>query len=273
MYNPTIMALPKPFLENLCQKHSKPNTFPSTSVVKELFTDIVFTLFPEQTQKHFGCMDEIQEAFDQIELRLTRILRSMQQHLERDAKGIASDYVQQIPNIYNVLLTDIQAIMAGDPAAQSEYEVIRAYPGFNAITLYRLAHALLKLDVPIVPRILTEYAHSKTGIDIHPGAEIDEYFMIDHGTGVVIGETTYIGKNVKIYQGVTLGALSVSKSMASMKRHPTIEDNVVIYSGATILGGETVVGANSVIGGNVWLTRSVPENTKIYHQEHVKILQ
>ena len=127
--------------------------------------------------------------------------------------------------------------------------------------------------MPIVPRILTEYAHSKTGIDIHPGAEIDEYFMIDHGTGVVIGETTYIGKNVKIYQGVTLGALSVSKTMASMKRHPTIEDNVVIYSGATILGGETVVGANSVIGGNVWLTRSVPENTKIYHQEQVKILQ
>jgi serine O-acetyltransferase len=120
---------------------------------------------------------------------------------------------------------------------------------------------------------LTEYAHSKTGIDIHPGASIDEYFMIDHGTGVVIGETTNIGKHVKIYQGVTLGALSVSKEMASQKRHPTIEDHVVIYAGATILGGETVVGANSIIGGNVWLTRSIPSFTKIYHQEQVKILQ
>ncbi len=265
--------LPKSFLETLCQKHSKPNTFPATSVVKELFTDIVFTLFPEQTQKHFGCVDELQEAFDQIELRLTRLLRSMQQHIQRDARVIASEYIQKLPEIYRVLLTDIQAIMEGDPAAQSEYEVIRAYPGFYAISFYRLANALLKLDVPIVPRILTEYAHSKTGIDIHPGAEIDEFFMIDHGTGIVIGETTYIGKHVKIYQGVTLGALSVSKYMASMKRHPTIENNVVIYAGATILGGETVVGANSVIGGNVWLTRSVPENTKIYHQEQVKILQ
>jgi serine O-acetyltransferase len=265
--------LPKSFLETLCQKHSKPNTFPATSVVKELFTDIVFTLFPEQTQKHFGCVDELQEAFDQIELRLTRLLRSMQQHIQRDARVIASEYIQKLPEIYRVLLTDIQAIIEGDPAAQSEYEVIRAYPGFYAISFYRLANALLKLDVPIVPRILTEYAHSKTGIDIHPGAEIDEFFMIDHGTGIVIGETTYIGKHVKIYQGVTLGALSVSKYMASMKRHPTIENNVVIYAGATILGGETVVGANSVIGGNVWLTRSVPENTKIYHQEQVKILQ
>ena len=267
------MRLPKPFLEQLCEKHSKPNTFPATTVVRELFTDIMLAMFPEQTQKHFGCVDELQEAFDQIELRLTRMLRSMQQHLEGSPRQIASEYIQQLPEIYRVLLTDVQAIMAGDPAAQSEYEVIRAYPGFYAIIFYRLANALLKLDVPIVPRILTEYAHSKTGIDIHPAAEIDEYFMIDHGTGVVVGETTTIGKHVKIYQGVTLGALSVSKSMASMKRHPTIEDNVVIYSGATILGGETVVGANSVIGGNVWLTRSVPENTKIYHQEQVKILQ
>jgi serine O-acetyltransferase len=169
-------------------------------------------------------------------------------------------------------LTDVQATLLGDPAAQSEYEVIRAYPGFYAIAFYRLAHALYEMNVPMLPRILTEYAHSKTGIDIHPGADIDEYFMIDHGTGVVVGETTTIGKHVKLYQGVTLGALSVSKEMASLKRHPTIEDHVVIYSGATILGGETVVGAHSIIGGNVWLTRSVPPQTKIYHQEQVKIL-
>jgi serine O-acetyltransferase len=127
--------------------------------------------------------------------------------------------------------------------------------------------------VPLIPRILTEYAHSKTGIDIHPGASIGRYFFMDHGTGIVIGETTVIGERVKIYQGVTLGALSVDKSMASTKRHPTIEDGVVIYSGATILGGETIVGKESIIGGNVWLTRSVPANTKIYHQENVKVIQ
>jgi serine O-acetyltransferase len=125
----------------------------------------------------------------------------------------------------------------------------------------------------LIPRILTEYAHSKTGIDIHPGASIGRYFFMDHGTGIVIGETTVIGERVKIYQGVTLGALSVDKSMASTKRHPTIEDGVVIYSGATILGGETIVGKDSIIGGNVWLTRSVPANTKIYHQENVKVIQ
>jgi serine O-acetyltransferase len=136
-----------------------------------------------------------------------------------------------------------------------------------------LAHGLHAENVPLIPRILTEYAHSKTGIDIHPGAQIDQYFFMDHGTGIVIGETCVIGKRVKIYQGVTLGALSVDKSMASTKRHPSIEDGVVIYSGATILGGDTIVGANSIIGGNVWLTRSVAPNTKIYHQENQKIVQ
>jgi serine O-acetyltransferase len=141
------------------------------------------------------------------------------------------------------------------------------------LAFYRLAHGLHQEKVPLIPRILTEYAHSKTGIDIHPGASIGRYFFMDHGTGIVIGETTTIGERVKLYQGVTLGALSVDKSMASTKRHPTIEDGVVIYSGATILGGETIVGKDSIIGGNVWLTRSVAPNTKIYHQENVKVIQ
>lgn len=164
-------------------------------------------------------------------------------------------------------------MVAGDPAATTSYEVIRTYPGFYALAFYRLAYGLHQEKVPLIPRILTEYAHSKTGIDIHPGASIGRYFFMDHGTGIVIGETTVIGERVKLYQGVTLGALSVDKSMASTKRHPTIEDGVVIYSGATILGGETVVGKDSIIGGNVWLTRSVPANTKIYHQENVKVIQ
>jgi serine O-acetyltransferase len=179
----------------------------------------------------------------------------------------------RIPVIYDVLLTDIQAMVDGDPAATTDYEVIRTYPGFYAMAFYRLAHGLLQEKVPLIPRILTEYAHSKTGIDIHPGATIGPYFFMDHGTGIVIGETCVIGERVKLYQGVTLGALSVAKSMASTKRHPTIEDGAVIYSGATILGGETIVGKDAVIGGNVWLTRSVAPNTKIYHQENLKIIE
>ncbi|MNQ96991.1 Serine acetyltransferase [compost metagenome] len=139
--------------------------------------------------------------------------------------------------------------------------------------MYRIAHALLKLDVPLIPRILTEYAHSQTGIDIHPGAEIGEYLYIDHGTGIVIGETTVIGNHVKLYQGVTLGALSVEKYMANIKRHPTIEDHVIIYSGATILGGETIIGDYSIIGGNVWLTKSVPSHSTVYHQSAIKVIE
>ena len=161
---------------------------------------------------------------------------------------------------------DIDAMFAGDPAAKTREEVVRSYPGFYAIAAYRVANALSKIGVNTIPRMITEHAHSKTGIDIHPNANIGDYFCIDHGTGVVIGETTVIGKHVKVYQGVTLGALSVAKEDAKVKRHPTIEDNVVIYAGATILGGNTVVGHNSIVGGNVWLTKSIPPNSKVYYQ-------
>jgi serine O-acetyltransferase len=184
----------------------------------------------------------------------------------------AERFFNQIPEIYRVLNTDIQAIFMGDPAAITEFEVIRAYPGFYAISFYRLAHALCQLDVPLLPRILTEHAHSHTGIDIHPAAKIGEYFHIDHGTGLVIGESCVIGKNVKLYQGVTLGALSVDKSMAYTKRHPTVEDNVVIYSGATILGGDTVIGHDSVIGDNVWITKSIAPGSTVYHTPEIKVL-
>ncbi|MFC0185142.1 serine acetyltransferase [Pseudarcicella hirudinis] len=268
-----INMLPQAFLQHLSYKHSKTETFPSTSEVQRLFTELVLTLFPEQTQKHLSCTEELQEVFDKIEFSLAKMLAGMQNHLEENAAAISSKFLEKIPEIYRLLNTDIQAILNGDPAAQSEYEIVRAYPGFYAIAFYRLAHGLHELNVPLIPRILTEYAHSKTGIDIHPGAEIDEYFFIDHGTGIVIGETTHIGKHVKLYQGVTLGALSVSKEMASMKRHPTIEDHVVIYAGATILGGETIVGHNSIVGGNVWLTRSLKPYTKIYHQESTRVIQ
>ncbi len=175
--------------------------------------------------------------------------------------------LEKIPEIRDLLAKDVQAVYDGDPAAKSYDEIIFSYPGIYAITIYRIAHVLYDFNVPMLPRIMTEYAHSKTGIDIHPGAEIGEKFVIDHGTGIVIGETTTIGKNVRLYQGVTLGALSLPKDagdqLRGQKRHPNIEDDVIIYSGTTILGGDTTIGARSVIGGNIWLTDSVPPDTQV----------
>jgi len=186
---------------------------------------------------------------------------------EEQGQKFALTLLESIPSIRKILATDVQATYIGDPAAKSHDEIIFSYPGIFAITVYRVAHKLFEFKVPLLPRIMTEYAHSLTGIDIHPGANIGESFCIDHGTGVVIGETTVIGKNVRIYQGVTLGALSLPKNagehLRGKKRHPTIEDNVIIYSGATILGGDTVIGTRSVIGGNVWITKTVPPDTKV----------
>ncbi len=183
-------------------------------------------------------------------------------------KNETINFINKIPALRRKLFLDCQAALNGDPAAQSADEVIFCYPGFYAITIYRAAHELYIQNIPLLPRMLTEYAHARTGCDIHPGAEIGDAFFIDHATGVVIGETTIIGKNVKIYQGVTLGALSFPRDrhgriIKHLKRHPSIEDNVVIYSNATILGGDTIIGKNSVIGGNVWLTRSVAPATKV----------
>ncbi len=192
---------------------------------------------------------------------------------ECNEKGneISLKVLEAVPSIRKILATDVRAAFDGDPAAKSYDEIIFSYPGIYAITVYRIAHELYHLEVPLLPRIMTEYAHSKTGIDIHPGAHIDESFVIDHGTGVVIGETTTIGKNVRIYQGVTLGALSLpkdaGKQLRGKKRHPTIEDDVIIYSGATILGGDTIIGARSVIGGNVWITESVPPDTRVFMEK------
>lgn len=185
---------------------------------------------------------------------------------ERGQK-LALDVLASLPEVRKMLATDVRAAYEGDPAAKSHDEIIFSYPGIFAIMVYRVAHRLFDFGVPLLPRIMTEFAHSRTGIDIHPGATIGERFVIDHGTGVVIGETTEIGHNVRIYQGVTLGALSLPPDAGDRfrgkKRHPTIEDDVIIYSGATILGGETVIGAGSVIGGNVWLTDSIPPGTRV----------
>lgn len=183
----------------------------------------------------------------------------------RYAAEIAGDFICRIPALDEAMLLDLEAAFVGDPAAKSKSEIICSYPGFLAIFVYRAAHILYEAGVPLIPRIMTEYAHSRTGIDINAGATIGRRFFIDHGTGVVIGETTVIGDNVKIYQGVTLGALStrLGRKLGGKKRHPTIENDVTIYSGATILGGDTVIGEGSVIGGNVFITESVPKNMRV----------
>ena len=195
------------------------------------------------------------KAEDEVELAKTR----------EQSQQITLEFLRRIPKVREYLATDVAAIFDGDPAAESADEIIFAYPGLYAITIFRYAHILYELQVPVIPRIMTELAHSKTGIDINPGATIGKYFMIDHGTGIVIGETTEIGDHVKVYQGVTLGALSTSggRKLWAKKRHPTIEDYVTIYSGATLLGGDTVIGKGAVIGGNVFLTKSIAPGTKV----------
>lgn len=210
-----------------------------------------------------------------IEIRLDRFKTEFKEILDSvsDDKGAAQTdvFFQSFPRIYQSLENDAQSILNNDPAAQSLEEVMFSYPGFFAIAVYRFAHELYKSEIPLIPRIWTEFAHSKTGIDIHPGAKIGANFFIDHGTGIVIGETSIIGDDVKIYQGVTLGALSVTKDLQHLKRHPTIEHHVVIYANATILGGETVIGENSVIGGNVWITESVVPHSVVFHKGQVTV--
>jgi len=222
---------------------------------------------------YFG--QEITEFFEVLSLQITLAVRhdciryeqpcSLCQ--ERGAEA-AIDFGKQMQQIRILLAKDIRAAREGDPAAMSFDEIIFSYPGLYAITVYRMAHLLFEQGIPLIPRIMTEYAHSRTGIDIHPGAHIGESFFIDHGTGVVVGETSEIGDRVRLYQGVTLGAMSIPKEavqqLTSRKRHPSIEDDVVIYAGSTILGGDTVIGARSVIGGNVWLTESVPPDTLVF---------
>lgn len=189
-------------------------------------------------------------------------------HFQERGQSEAIRLMRQLPRLRAILATDVRAAYEGDPAAKSHDEIIYSYPGLLAVTVYRVAHELWEQKVPLLPRIMTEYAHSLTGIDIHPGARIGGSFFIDHGTAVVIGETTEIGERVRLYQGVTLGALSLTKeevdALRTQKRHPRVEDDVIIYAGATILGGKTVIGARAVIGGNVWLTESVPPDTKVF---------
>lgn len=254
----------KSFLKTLHQAHRACPECPSPAVVAQFFESLLSTLFPDFAKKPFKSEEEIKLHLEELKLQLEQILYQVAGTLNN--KQIAAGFMDSLPQIYAKLNQDVQAMFEGDPAAKSFNEVIRTYPGFYAIAAYRIAHELRKAGIQLIPRMITELAHSKTGIDIHPGALIGEHFCIDHGTGVVIGETAVIGNYVKLYQGVTLGALSVRKEDAEKKRHPTLEDHVVVYAGATILGGETIIGHHSVIGGNVWLTRSVTPYTKVYYQ-------
>jgi serine O-acetyltransferase len=229
------------------------------------------TLFPQVAEQTYGTAGEVRDALDGLAADLRSLLRSIESELSIDAAEVSSAFFDALPEIHHQIMADAIAIERGDPAAESVDEVILAYPGFLAMAVYRIAHRFSELGVPLLPRVLTEWAHERTGIDIHPGATLGHPVVIDHGTGIVIGETAVLGNNVKLYQGVTLGALSVTKSLASTKRHPTIEDDVVIYANATILGGETVIGRGSVIGGNVWLTASVPPDSTVYHRSEVHV--
>ena len=267
------MPSPPSFAEQLLavrQAHTP--VLPDRSRVPQFVEDLVELLFPQiEGGRVYTCLEDIQTKLDRLGGDLREILAPQRDRIPGGPDQAIQQFFAALPAVYATLWLDARTIHEGDPASESLDEVIAAYPGFFAVYTYRIAHVLFGLRVPLLPRLFAEYAHRRTGIDIHPGARIGERFCIDHGTGIVIGGTCEIGKSVKMYQGVSLGAVSVSKDLAGTKRHPTIEDNVVIYSNATILGGRTRIGHDSVIGGNVWLTESVPPHSIVQHRSEIKV--
>ncbi|WP_207435329.1 serine O-acetyltransferase [Sabulibacter ruber] len=259
------------FLHRLWSLHQQNQFRIPTGLLCQFLNRLLQVLFPPLTDQPFKNSQELAQEVTFLEQELESLLEGVQHISDFSAAETVALFMRQLPQLHEQLIADAEFILEEDPAARHIEEVMRSYPGFYGIAVYRIAHVLYQAGVPLLPRILTEYAHSRTGIDIHPGARIDYPFCIDHGTGIVIGETTHIGKYVKLYQGVTLGALSVSKHMMDIKRHPTLEDRVIIYAGATILGGNTVIGSNSIIGGNVWLTESVPPYSRLYHRAQIKV--
>lgn len=251
-------------IQDIIKQKQRPHLKFQLKEKTEAFTDHLFyTLFDVET--------DVEDNLALLEKEFTELVELACWDRLRNCSEIWEKYVSTLPEILQKLNLDAKAIFENDPASNSIEEVYLSYPGFFAIAIYRLSHEFYKEKLPLVPRLMTEYAHKLTGVDINPGAQIGESFFIDHATGIVIGETTIIKNNVKIYQGVTLGALSVSKGLRNTKRHPTVENNVTIYANAIILGGETVIGANSIIGGNAWLTSSVPENSIVSHDPVIKI--
>lgn len=251
------------FYRKLFEEHQNAGICPSPEKVDIFFNRLLGFLFPQYSDETYASVDELRDFGHSLQKELCSIIARCSDCMEKNREEAARDFMQALPGLKDQLERDIQATYAGDPAAKTHMEVIRTYPGFYAIASYRIAHYLHQQGYLLLARMITENAHSRTGVDIHPGARIGSHFCIDHGTGVVIGETTRIGDHVKIYQGVTIGALSVKKEDAAKQRHPTIGNHVVIYAGATILGGDTVIGDHSIIGGNVWLINSVPPWTRI----------
>lgn len=243
---------------------------PSKERSVQFMENLIHALFPIR-QNCAVDVEEIATELDRSAVTLRELLYSIRESLEQGPDEVVDAFFSRIPGAFEQLAADADAVTRFDPAASCVEEIILCYPGFFAITVYRMAHILYKLKVPVLPRILSEYAHQLTGIDIHPGAEIESPFFIDHGTGIVIGETARIGKEVRLFQGVTLGALTVERSMANTKRHPTIEDHVVIYAGSTILGGDTVIGHHTVVGGNTWITESILPHSVVYRNHRVLV--
>ncbi|WP_185850783.1 serine O-acetyltransferase [Blattabacterium cuenoti] len=261
------------FLKKLFQKNNqniKNGFYPSylNKEKSEKFVDKLFNfLFIPEKLEDFNSLKEI---YNKLEIELYKILIELNFE-EKKSKNISKIFFEKIPIIYQTLVVDAYAILDFDPASTVIEEIYLSYPGFFATALYRIAHELWMMKIPIFPRLITEYAHSRTGVDIHASAKIGKAFVIDHGTGIVIGSSTKIGNDVKIYQGVTLGAIYVDKKLANKKRHPTIEDKVTIYAGATILGGDTIVGHDSILGGNVWVTHSIPPFSIVYQKSEIRM--
>ena len=254
------------FFAQRYRDHQSVYELPSPQLIEEWLEGMLQFLFPQYSPIRFSSERAFRLHYQTNDLKLFTILDTLAKELPEPPGDIRVAFERCLPAIHGMLTEDAEAILAGDPAAKSLTEVISTYPGFYALAIHRIAHRLCGLGIPLLPRMLSEIAHRETGIEIHPGAKIGRRFCIDHGTGIVIGETVEIGEDVKIYQGVTLGALSVDKSMARTKRHPTIGDRVVIYAGATILGGDTVIGADSTIGGNTWIVKSVVPKSRIYYK-------
>ncbi len=262
-----LANLPKDIYRNFVCCHKD---LPSVESTHSFVDELVMFLFPIKANRTVS-LKSLKQELRHLRFRLEDLLHPLYNSSEDEILNLVNEFFGRLPDVYEKLVNDSKTFLESDPSARGVEEVIMSFPGFHAIAVHRIAHELQRMKIPLLPRIMSEYIHGITGIDIHPGATIGENFFIDHGTGVVIGETSEIGKNVKLYQSVTLGALYVDRSMADQKRHPTIQDNVIIYAGSTILGGKTIIGHDSVIGGNAWLTESVEPFSLVYHKPQIVI--